>query len=68
MHAKLDELEAIATDFKQNSTDQERLLLCVVNVGYKLSKFYNKEKVDELIPDEQECTDGTKMTQEFIVT
>ena len=68
MHAKLDELEANAANFEQNSTGLGRLLLCVVNVGYKLSELYNKEKIDELMPDEQECSDGTKMTREFIVT
>ena len=63
MHAKLDELEANAADFEQNSTGRGRLLLCVVNVGYQLSEGYNMEKIDELMPDEQVCSDGTKMTR-----
>ena len=68
MHAKLDELEAIAADFEQSATGQAKLLISVVIVGFKLSSDYNEEKIDELMPDKQECADGTTMTREFPLT
>ena len=63
MHAKLDEFEAISADFNSKATGQAKLLLSVINVGFKLSETYNKVTVDELMPDYQECSDGTKMTR-----
>ena len=68
MHARLDELETLAADFEQNATGQARLLISVVVVGFKLSYAYNKEKIDELISDKQECSDGTTMTREFPIS
>ena len=42
MHAKLDEFEAISADFNSKATGQAKLLLSVINVGFKLSSIYNK--------------------------
>ena len=68
MHAKLDALESIAVDFEQGATGQAKLLISVVVVGFKLSSDYNEEKIDELMPDKQECADGTTMTREFVLS
>ena len=68
MHAKLDEFEKVSIDFEQNAIGQAKLLLSVIFVGFKLTSIYNKEKVDELMPDRQECSDGTSMIQEFPIS
>ena len=50
-HAKLDELEGISIDFNRTATGQARLLLSVINVGFKLSTSYNEVDVDRMMPD-----------------
>ena len=68
MHAKLDELDTLAAGFDEGATGQAKMMLCVCVVGFKLSSDCNKEKIDELMPDTQECSDGTTMTREFPLT
>ena len=55
MHVKLDEFEKVSANFEKNAMGQAKLLLSVITVGFKLTSIYNKEKVDELMPDLQEC-------------
>ena len=67
-HKKMDELEAMAAQYEQAATGQDKLLIAIVNLGFKLSYDYNTSTVVELMPDLQECSDGTQMTRQFIVT
>ena len=68
MVAQIDELKAISDEFEKTATGQSRLLLGIVTLGFKLDCYYYKEYIDEIIPDDQECSDGTKMTKQILTT
>jgi len=68
MVTQLDGLKAISDEFEKTATGQSRLLLGIVTLGFKLDPMFQKEFIDEIIPDNQECPDGTKMTKQFLTT
>ena len=68
MLTQIDELQAISDEFEKTATGQSRLLLGIVTLGFKLEDRYQKELVNKIIPDDQECPDGSIMTKQFLTT
>ena len=66
--AELDELQAISDEFNRIATGQSRLLISIVTLGFKLDEDFHQQILDEIIADDHECSDGTKMTKQFMVT